>query len=73
MKHRHYWKDWCDGCAWCRCGMTLDEYEKTIPAQRGWRKAILRHFLLYGGVGCKCKWCKELNTLIDRLTALQLD
>ena len=26
--HRHYWKNWADGCAECRCGITLDDYEK---------------------------------------------
>lgn len=32
--HKHYWKDWCDGMASCRCGLTLDEYEKTLDKDR---------------------------------------
>lgn len=26
--HVHNWGAWCDSMASCRCGLTLDEYEK---------------------------------------------
>lgn len=26
--HIHVWEDWCDGMAACKCGITLDEFER---------------------------------------------
>lgn len=66
-KHRHYWKDWCDGSAWCRCGMTLDDYEKTAEAKKRMEKVIHYHVGKYGPRVCCCGWCKQAGVLFHRL------